>query len=255
MEHWEFAQKECPYPIVRGLRNTYHARVKEIMKFYQEGGTASSPPPGTGLPGDGSSGTPNDGEPAKFRVEDSIKNKMSHDINLRANPSTNSTIVRQLVPGKLLCVTGTPISNEGWTWHPVHVFYGGENGYVAGELCEFATNSPCRTGNAPSLFEVGDRIRATQNLKVRSTPGTSGTDAPFVGMTPDDPLRRTYSRGEPNGAYQYAGQKASARRDEVNAFITETYRLCALVGLDAAILVAQSSHETTSWTRKSGQHV
>lgn len=35
MQHFEFADKACPYPIVRGLTSEYQARVKDIMRAAQ----------------------------------------------------------------------------------------------------------------------------------------------------------------------------------------------------------------------------
>jgi uncharacterized protein YraI len=192
-------------------------------------------------------GPPDDPEP-DFRVNDWIRNAQPHDINLRSRPSTSSSIVTSLVPGKLLCVTGAPTSNEGFRWYPVRVTNGGQTGHVAGELCSLKQRNGCGTGPAPGKFNIGDRIIARADLNVRSTPGTGGGVTPTPGMTTSDPLQRAVSRGVPNDAYEHARLRGAHRISEVKAYVAEVYRLCDVVDLDAAILIAQSSQETAAWT-------
>lgn len=56
------------------------------------------------------------------------------------------------------------------------------------------------------------------------------------------------SRGSMGQANAYAINHGAANMNDVEQLIRELYRLGALYGIDAAILVAQSSHETASWT-------
>ncbi|MGH2558809.1 MAG: discoidin domain-containing protein [Thermomicrobiales bacterium] len=55
-------------------------------------------------------------------------------------------------------------------------------------------------------------------------------------------------RGDPNTAIRFAEEAGSGRIADVRSFVREAYRLAPLVGLDPAIIVAQSAHETGYWT-------
>ena len=55
-------------------------------------------------------------------------------------------------------------------------------------------------------------------------------------------------RGTPEKALHFAQSHRSSRITEVYAFIREAYRLGPLIGMDPAIVVAQSAHETGNWT-------
>lgn len=52
-------------------------------------------------------------------------------VNLRSEPSTSGTPVKQLPRGTVLEVTGDPVPADGFTWLPVSVVESGETGYVA----------------------------------------------------------------------------------------------------------------------------
>jgi hypothetical protein len=54
-------------------------------------------------------------------------------------------------------------------------------------------------------------------------------------------------RGDAATALAYARANGAARLPDVEAYITEVYRLAPLVGIDASVVVAQSSHETDVW--------
>lgn len=54
-------------------------------------------------------------------------------------------------------------------------------------------------------------------------------------------------RGTPAQAMAYAGRAGAGRLEEVRAYVAEVYRLAPLAGLDPAIAVAQSAHETDAW--------
>ena len=49
-------------------------------------------------------------------------------------------------------------------------------------------------------------------------------------------------------AKAWARQRRAARLQDVDAYLTEIWRLCAKVGYDPAVAAAQSSHETGGWT-------
>ena len=58
LQHWEFTgDKDCPFPIVKGLTERYRARAKEIMRQFQTGGGGDTSGNGGGQP-DGGGTTP-----------------------------------------------------------------------------------------------------------------------------------------------------------------------------------------------------
>jgi uncharacterized protein YraI len=173
LEHWEFATKQCPFSEVRGLRDRYLTRTREIMKHYQTGKTDPLPP-GTSLPGSGSTGTPNSGQPANFRVNDKIAVAVTGPINLRAGTSTSTNAVTSMANGTQLCVLGGPTANESYRWYRVRIISTGQIGYVAGELCSVVARAGCGTGSPAARFAVNDRIRVADGpLNVRSGASSS----------------------------------------------------------------------------------
>lgn len=73
--------------------------------------------------------------------------------------------------------------------------------------------------------------------------------APVAAAAPMDGFDRLLAapRGEPNTAIRFAEKVGSRRIADVRTYIREVYRLAPLVGLDPAIVVAQSAHETAYW--------
>ncbi|MGH2560900.1 MAG: hypothetical protein ACRDJH_17685 [Thermomicrobiales bacterium] len=67
-----------------------------------------------------------------------------------------------------------------------------------------------------------------------------------MAMTVNDRLAGP-ARGSLDQALAFAARSGAQRGEDVRAFVTELYRLAPLVGLDPAILVSQSSHETDTW--------
>ena len=55
-------------------------------------------------------------------------------------------------------------------------------------------------------------------------------------------------RGDPDTAFSYAKHHSATRQGDVRAYLDEVYRLAPQVGLDPAIIVAQSALETANWT-------
>jgi hypothetical protein len=68
-----------------------------------------------------------------------------------------------------------------------------------------------------------------------------------MSMQVSDPLRGK-PRGSMGQANAYAAAQGAAHLADVELLIREFYRLGAIYGVDAAILVAQSAHETAAWT-------
>ena len=75
--------------------------------------------------------------------------------------------------------------------------------------------------------------------------GTRGP-MPRVTMTAEDLLLAT-PRGSATQALASASGAGAMRTDDLRAYVTEVYRLAPLVGLDPAIVVAQSALETGWW--------
>jgi N-acetylmuramoyl-L-alanine amidase len=69
---------------------------------------------------------------------------------------------------------------------------------------------------------------------------------PGVAMAMEDPLLAA-PRGSAARALGSALGADPRRPDELRAYVTEVYRLAPLVGIDPAIVVAQSAHETGWW--------
>jgi len=70
--------------------------------------------------------------------------------------------------------------------------------------------------------------------------------APGVAMTAQDSLLAA-PRGAAVRALVSGLQAEAARPEELRAYVMEVYRLAPLVGIDPAIVVAQSAHETGWW--------
>ena len=71
-------------------------------------------------------------------------------------------------------------------------------------------------------------------------------DGPPALVHADDPLLAP-PRGTAAAAVAAAEDRDASRLNEVRAYVAEVYRLAPLVGLDPAIVVAQSAHETAFW--------
>jgi uncharacterized protein YgiM (DUF1202 family) len=245
LEHWHFARKDCPFPVVKQLREKYLGRAREIMKAYQTGQT-SPPPPGESEPGDGDSGTPSDGQPGLFEVNDKIKVNVGNPINLRSQPSTGSGIVAQLPNGTEFCVLGAGKAAEGYTWYQVKTVAGNQQGYVAGSLCQRVAKNGCGTGTPSAKFAVGDRIKTTIKTKLMASPGNASTPAPTGELKETDKIVQA-SRGASETPIAYAHNVGAAHQEQVMAYAYEVYRLASSVGFDAAIIVSQSALETDNW--------
>src|SRR5215203_6429002 len=95
---------------------------------------------------------------------------------------------------------------------------------------------------------VADGVDAWLRSKRLGPLEMAGVDGlvPGVSMTAEDPLLAA-PRGAALRALGSALQAEATRREELRAYVTEVYRLAPLVGIDPAIVVAQSAHETGWW--------
>ncbi len=73
-----------------------------------------------------------------------------------------------------------------------------------------------------------------------------------MAMMETDPLRGT-ARGSAADALHFVGGREVSRRNEVEAYLREIFRLAPEVGLDPVVLVAQSALETGYWTENEWQ--
>lgn len=80
----------------------------------------------------------------------------------------------------------------------------------------------------------------------RAGPIVAGARQPRVVMSPRDPLLAP-SRGSATQALATAFAAGASRPTELWAYVMEVYRLAPLVGLDPAVVVAQSALETGWW--------
>ncbi|MBX3072007.1 MAG: hypothetical protein KF883_15990, partial [Thermomicrobiales bacterium] len=147
IEHWEFSSKACPFSILRGMRDQYQNLAREIMRYYQTGGTSPTPPIGTGL-GNGT-GSPSTGQPANFQVNDRIKVSIGNPINLRTAPSTTSSSLALVPNNGELCVLSTPTAAQGYRWYQSKVV---ATNQVYG-ITTYETAAPWRrSGDSPAGF-------------------------------------------------------------------------------------------------------
>ena len=90
---------------------------------------------------------------------------------------------------------------------------------------------------------IADGQRAPEPRRVGQAPVTE-RDVGLLG--PNDALLGP-ARGAAERVMEAAEEAGAERLPEVRAYVAEVYRLAPLVGLDPAILVAQSAHETGYW--------
>lgn len=80
----------------------------------------------------------------------------------------------------------------------------------------------------------------------RLQPLASAQSGAVTPMLPSDKIIRP-ARGSAARAMSFASHYGAARQAEVGAYISEVYRLAPRVGIDPAIVVAQSALETDTW--------
>lgn len=202
-------------------------------------------------------------------------------VNLRTSPSLSSGVKRVVPSGTRLVITGTA-SNR---FYPVSV--SGTTGWLSVDYVKLdaSTEVPATTARAtdrlnlraapnttaavltviPSGSNVtvlGQQSNGFQNVKYGNEKGwafdayltTGTTTSPPTPTTPIPavPFDVTNSmvgpvRGSASVAIAYARRAGAQRMDEVTRYITEIYFRAPQIGLDPAILVAQSALETNFW--------
>jgi N-acetylmuramoyl-L-alanine amidase len=102
-----------------------------------------------------------------------------------------------------------------------------------------------REAIAAAVSDGVDAWLRSKGLGPFAEAGISGR-APGVGMTAQDSVLAP-PRGSAVRALAPALRAGARRPEEVRAYVMEVYRLAPLVGIDPAIVVAQSAHETGWW--------
>ncbi len=124
------------------------------------GGTAptnpTDPPPSSG---------------GKFAAGDTVR--VTEGLNMRSGPSTSNGVVAVLDAGTTGKVIGGPGSANGYTWWRIETSRGTgwvvEN-WIVKQGGSTPTDPPPTTGGK---FAIGDTARVTENLNMRSGPGTA----------------------------------------------------------------------------------
>jgi uncharacterized protein YraI len=117
-----------------------------------DGGTTPPPPPPTG----------------KFQNGDVVR--VTETLNMRSGASTGNGVIAVLPAGTTGTVVGGPQTGSGYTWWQIQTSYG--TGWVVENwIVADGGTTPPPTGK----FQIGATVRTTDNLNLRSGPGTSNS--------------------------------------------------------------------------------
>jgi uncharacterized protein YraI len=104
----------------------------------------------------------------KFQNGDAVR--ATENLNMRSGASTGNGVVAVLPAGTRGTVVGGPETGSGYTWWRIETSLG--TGWVVEDwLAADAGATPPPAGT----FQNGDRVRATENLNMRSNPGTDSS--------------------------------------------------------------------------------
>ncbi|MEJ7838021.1 MAG: SH3 domain-containing protein, partial [Thermomicrobiales bacterium] len=106
----------------------------------------------------------------KFVLGDTILSNSS--VNLRSSASTSGSIIRTLTAGVNATVTGGPSNANGYNWYLIRLSTG-ETGWAAQDFWD-KTTAPTDPPPTTGKFAIGDTVRVTESLRLRSSAGTSG---------------------------------------------------------------------------------
>ncbi|HVL23335.1 MAG TPA: SH3 domain-containing protein [Thermomicrobiales bacterium] len=108
----------------------------------------------------------NNSPTAKFKVGDTVI--ASDTTNVRPRPGIAQTVASTAPAGTIMKITVAPVGVTGYIWYGVYSdAFGG--GWVAEDYLQRAS-APPPTGNK---FAIGDGVRVTEALNMRSGPSTS----------------------------------------------------------------------------------
>ena len=104
----------------------------------------------------------------KFKLNDAFR--VAETVNLRSAPGTTASVKQTLTVGTTGTIIGGPTSATGYVWWNVRLTNGTVGWSIEGPL-EKTTTTPPPSGK----FEIGDNIRVTENLNLRSAASTAGS--------------------------------------------------------------------------------
>ncbi len=113
-----------------------------------------------------------DAPPAgKFEIGDTFR--VTSTTNLRATPSTSGSVLLTMSAGATGSVVGGPRSAGGYTWWQVTLSSGTTGWCIENWLVETSgtTTPPPSSGK----FDIGDTVRVTERLNLRSAASTAGS--------------------------------------------------------------------------------
>ncbi len=110
------------------------------------------------------SGSPSEG---KFQIGDTVR--VTESLRLRTSPSTSAASIAVMPAGTTGKVVGGPQTGSGYTWWQLETSYG--TGWA---VQDWLTETDGGTTPPPTgKFAVGDTVRVTENLNMRSGPSTA----------------------------------------------------------------------------------
>jgi len=104
----------------------------------------------------------------KFDIGDAIR--VTDTMNLRASPTTSASVVMSMPAGTTGTVIDGPRNANGYIWWQIRTS-GGTTGWAVENWLVETTTTPPPTGK----FEVGDAVRVTERLNLRSAASTGGS--------------------------------------------------------------------------------
>jgi uncharacterized protein YraI len=163
-------------------------------------------------------------------------------LNLRSGPATSYPVLTVIPTGGTVKLTGQ--TNNGF--HSVS--FNGYTGWAFSSVLKMGAGQPIPPAPAP-----------TQPPKPTPAPTQPPTPAPTQPPAPaptQPPANIIFdgtnsiigpARGTADEAIAFARRADARRIDEVERYIREVYRLAPQIGMDPAIIVAQSALETGYW--------
>ena len=107
----------------------------------------------------------------KFAIGDSFR--VTQSTNLRSSASTSGSVLTTMSAGATGTVIGGPRTANGYTWWQVTLSSGTSGWCIENWLVETTgTTTPPPSGGK---FDIGDAVRVTERLNLRSAASTSGT--------------------------------------------------------------------------------
>ena len=129
----------------------------------KQGGTTTPPP----------TPTPTDPPPptgGTFAIGDTVR--VTESLNMRSGPSTGNGVIRTLPVGTTGKVLEGPTSGSGYTWWRIETSIG--TGWVVENWIVKTGGTTTPPPPASGKFAIGDAVRVTESLNLRSSASTGG---------------------------------------------------------------------------------